>query len=82
MSKAAGICSGIKPISLPAAAVAPKTPIAAVRCQPQSSELASATPHDTSRPRATANSLIAGCFVGGPSIEYRGVYLLLMTPGG
>jgi hypothetical protein len=33
MSKAAGICSGIKSISLPAAAAPPKNPIAAVRCQ-------------------------------------------------
>jgi hypothetical protein len=27
------------------------------------------------------SGLIAGCFVGGPTIEYRGVYLLLVTPG-
>src|SRR6266851_1690886 len=55
MPKAASICSGVKPISLPVAAVAPNTPIAAVRCQPRSSVLASAMRHDTSSPSATAD---------------------------
>src|SRR6516162_10403761 len=55
MPKAASICAGVRPISLPAAAVAPKTPIAAVRCQPRSSVPASAMRHETSRPSATAN---------------------------
>ena len=55
MPKAASICSGVRSISLPAAAAAPKIPIAAVRCHPRSSVLASAIRHDTSRPSATAN---------------------------
>ena len=41
--------------SLPAAAAAPNTPIAAVRCQPRSNVLAKAMRHDTSSPSATAS---------------------------
>jgi len=56
MPNAASICSGDKRSNLPAAAAAPNTPIAAVRCQPRSTVLASATRHDTSRPSVTASS--------------------------
>ena len=55
MPKAYSICSAVRPISLPAAAAAPNTPIAAVRCQPRSEVLAKAMRHDTSSPNATAS---------------------------
>lgn len=67
MPNAFTICCTLRPSSLPAAAAAPETPIAAVRCQPRSSVEASATGQEISSSNTAAS--IRLCPVTPPSMS-------------